>query len=333
MTFSVVIPVYNVAPYLRECLGSVCTAAARVAPAASVEMICVDDGSTDGSAEILDAFAEESARSSALTVRVFHRENRGVSAARNFALEVMTGERFLFVDSDDLVRESLFQDLLFVLDEAPDCELVGFGLSLFSHETPAPMWREPSVLSPRVIEVGDRIPDLFATFSAYRLAYRRDVFGDLRFPPYARGEDLVYVASAVGRAQSCRYFDREEYGYRDRPGSAVHVDFDAKEAHQAVAFHKEMFCVLAASGKSLEPGRWSLRLDQWLFRLPIIIARHLADPAWREVWQFWRESLCEAERMPFVRGGRAYALKVIRWIEMPILVTVVCRLALRLMRT
>ena len=91
MKFSIVIPVYNVAPYLRECLDSVLAQTFT-----DWEAICVDDGSTDGSGEILNEYAVKDKR-----FRVFHQANAGVSAARNAALDVVKREYVCFVDADD----------------------------------------------------------------------------------------------------------------------------------------------------------------------------------------------------------------------------------------
>lgn len=114
MKLSVVIPVYNAAPYLRECLDSVLAAARTVTADGSaesaVELVCVDDGSTDGSGGILDGYASDGSR--AVACRVFHQANAGVSAARNRALEAATGEWIAFVDADDTVSPDWFAQLL-----------------------------------------------------------------------------------------------------------------------------------------------------------------------------------------------------------------------------
>lgn len=89
--FSIIIPVYNVAPYLRECLDSL-----LAQTFADWEAVCVDDGSTDGGGAILDEYAARDAR-----FRVFHQSNAGVSAARNKGLDAAKGEWIWFVDADD----------------------------------------------------------------------------------------------------------------------------------------------------------------------------------------------------------------------------------------
>lgn len=93
--FSIIVPVYNVAPYLRECMESVL---AQAFP--DWEAICVDDGSTDESGDILDEYAAKDRR-----FRVFHQPNAGVSAARNKGLDHASGEWISFIDSDDSVPD------------------------------------------------------------------------------------------------------------------------------------------------------------------------------------------------------------------------------------
>ena len=96
---SVIIPIYNVAPYLRECLDSV-----LAQTFADWEAICVDDGSTDESGAILDEYAARDSR-----FRIIHQKNAGVSAARNAALKKAQGEYIAFVDADDAVVSSWLQ--------------------------------------------------------------------------------------------------------------------------------------------------------------------------------------------------------------------------------
>lgn len=99
---SVVIPVYNTAPYLRTCLNSVCEQSYT-----DLQIILVDDGSKDKSGEICDEFREKDDR-----VLVIHQENQGVSAARNHALQFVKGEWVSFIDSDDWLEKDMYESLL-----------------------------------------------------------------------------------------------------------------------------------------------------------------------------------------------------------------------------
>ena len=116
--FSIIIPVYNVAPYLRECLDSVLAQTFT-----DWEAICVDDGSTDGSGAILDEYAAKDSR-----FRVFHQSNAGVSAARNRGLDEAKGEWIWFVDSDDKIKPYALERFF---GYEPKADIVFFSMELF----------------------------------------------------------------------------------------------------------------------------------------------------------------------------------------------------------
>lgn len=99
---SVIIPVYNTNQYLSRCMESILGQSYQ-----DFELLLIDDGSTDGCSEICDAYAERDSR-----IRVIHKENGGVSSARNVGIQVATGEWVLFVDSDDLLPSCALEVLL-----------------------------------------------------------------------------------------------------------------------------------------------------------------------------------------------------------------------------
>lgn len=99
---SVIIPVYNTEEYIKRCLNSVLKQSYK-----QLEVLCVDDGSTDNSGKILDEFATMDNR-----VKVFHITNSGSAFARNVALEYATGEYIGFIDSDDYIEENMYEILI-----------------------------------------------------------------------------------------------------------------------------------------------------------------------------------------------------------------------------
>ena len=101
-TVSVIVPVYNIAAELPRCVESVLAQTWD-----ALEVILVDDGSTDGSGSLCDSFARQDAR-----VRVIHQKNAGVSAARNAGVSRATGEYLAFVDSDDYVEPELYEKMV-----------------------------------------------------------------------------------------------------------------------------------------------------------------------------------------------------------------------------
>ena len=112
---SVIIPVYNAAGFLPRCLDSLCGQTYS-----NLEMICVDDGSTDNSAAILDAYAAKDDR-----IKVIHQENAGVSAARNVGLAVASGDFVTFVDADDWLEPDAYEKVIAHMEEGVD--MVCFG--------------------------------------------------------------------------------------------------------------------------------------------------------------------------------------------------------------
>ena len=98
---SVIIPVYNVGKYLRKCLDSVINQTLK-----DIEIICVNDGSTDNSGKILDEYAAKDKR-----IKVIHQENQGLGAARNVGIDLAKGEYIGFVDSDDWISTGFYEKL------------------------------------------------------------------------------------------------------------------------------------------------------------------------------------------------------------------------------
>lgn len=116
MTVSIIVPVYNVAPYLRDCLDSLLAQRFE-----DFEVLLVDDGSTDGSGPLCDELAEKDSR-----VVVLHQKNGGVCSARNRGLEEARGEFLVFVDADDLVTEDYLEHLM-----ESDADMVVTGVRKF----------------------------------------------------------------------------------------------------------------------------------------------------------------------------------------------------------
>lgn len=129
---SIIVPVYNVAPYLRQCMDSLVGQTYR-----NIEIICVDDGSTDGSGEMLDQYAESDAR-----ISVFHIENAGVSSARNKALLYASGKYVMYVDGDDWIDVCTCEKAAFKAEEcAADLVMWPYIREFPGHSAPKNIFR------------------------------------------------------------------------------------------------------------------------------------------------------------------------------------------------
>jgi glycosyltransferase involved in cell wall biosynthesis len=111
---SVIVPVYNMENYLQKCLSSIATQTHK-----DLEIILINDGSTDGSSKICDDYAAKEER-----IKVIHKSNGGVASARNAGLKICTGEYIAFVDSDDWIEPTMYSELLDVCLKH-DCDYAG----------------------------------------------------------------------------------------------------------------------------------------------------------------------------------------------------------------
>ena len=113
---SVIVPVYNVAPYLEQCLDSIVNQTYR-----HLEIILVDDGSTDDSGAICDRYAEGDSR-----IQVVHQKNKGLSGARNSGLDIASGEYVIFIDSDDYIWGGTIEGYITLFSQYADLDISPF---------------------------------------------------------------------------------------------------------------------------------------------------------------------------------------------------------------
>ena len=217
MRFSIVIPVYNVKPYLCECLDSI-----LAQTNADWEAIFVDDGSVDGSGEVLDSYARRDAR-----IRVVHQKNGGVSRARNAALDVAVGEWIVFVDGDDALVPWALQTLDDAIESAGGIDLLRYSEQEVCHMNESLPLREGSVV-PCAIDfrsvsgAREGYRRIGAGLLAWNCCYRRTVIRSLRFKPYQNGEDGLFAIEAFLRASKGARIPSTLYRYRiEREGSAI----------------------------------------------------------------------------------------------------------------
>lgn len=195
---SIIIPVYNVAPYLRECLDSL-----LAQTFADWEAVCVDDGSADASGKILDEYADKDAR-----IRVVHQTNRGVSAARNAALDMVKGEWIGFLDADDTIAVDWFERLM---SHAHD------GVDIVHSDA----WFTFGGFASK----GDGTYRTFLRdgWSVLNLVRR----AALAFVRYREGlrfkEDVVFFAELASKTDKIAWVEEKGYHYRHHDGSAIAI--------------------------------------------------------------------------------------------------------------
>lgn len=237
--FSIIVPVYNVEDYLERCVDSLLLQESR-----NYEIILVDDGSADGSGRICDEYAGKDGR-----VRVFHRQNGGPSAARNYGITKARGKYILFADSDDTVSERLCAVLEQVFARFPESDMAAFGaLEMNGEETEglqSSFSEEPTVWSGHdyVLECY-RNRNLNAVVWMY--AYRRDFLtgNGLYFREGIFHEDVDFIPRALLKADRIASIPDQLYCYRVREGSISTRKNKEKNIRDLFAVLEEQ-CILA----------------------------------------------------------------------------------------
>lgn len=207
---SIIIPVYNSARYLTESIASV-----QASTFKDLELILVDDGSTDGSGTICDALAEEDAR-----IRVIHQPNGGVSSARNKGLESAEGSFVAFVDSDDRVDPQMYEKLLAAA--LPDYDIAFCDMLLRYHD--CDVAQETFALgSDRIQTVGNLLLSGIGGGPCHMIV-RRSLVGPLRFPVHIHsGEDLWFTLRLFSSTRAITKVEEPLYIYnQENSGSITH---------------------------------------------------------------------------------------------------------------
>lgn len=207
---SVIVPIYNTKEYLISCLDSILS---QTYPA--LQVILVDDGSTDGSGGICDEYAQKDPR-----VQVIHQKNRGVSAARNAGLEAATGDWIGWVDSDDWIEADMVSVLLekAISVQADICVCGRF------EELPSRTlrfgWSREQLLDGKAA-MKALLQERYMDNALYDKLWRRELFQHIRFPEGATYEDLAVVWRLFERAKRVHCLPQPKYHYRHRAWSIV----------------------------------------------------------------------------------------------------------------
>ncbi len=256
MKFSIIIPVYNVAPYLRACLDSV-----LAQTYADWEAICVDDGSTDGSGAILDEYAAKDAR-----FKVVHQKNAGVSVARNNGMSLSRGDVFCFVDGDDFVADDLLEEVarLFA-KERPDLVRIHYrcyqGLGTVDN-------REDC--SCQVLDGRDAIDEwavqtLPEKGFAWVVFVRRERVKECFAEGVCFAEDMLFVMGVVACCSRVVQSQFRGYFYRYLPDSATRKMLSSEERFRFFTKFKDVAEAYRGHGGRLSWAAW-FNLASWILR-------------------------------------------------------------------
>ena len=225
---SVVVPAFNVESRINRCIASIVGQTYTC-----IEVIIVDDGSTDATPSLCDSWAQRDAR-----VRVIHQQNRGLSIARNVGIDASRGDYLAFVDSDDYVEAAYIARLLDVLLGAhadlsmcaPVCEASGGGPSVMRKNAPV----YPGICSGS--SCCGYLTKSWAYVVAWNKLYRRSLWDGLRYPAGKRNEDEFIAHLLFVRARMVAATDEALYHYVDNPQGIMSQPYSLANLDRSEAF-------------------------------------------------------------------------------------------------
>ncbi len=219
MKISVIIPVYNAENYLEECLNSV-----LLQPYKNLEILLINDGSTDSSYEICQRYAETDQR-----IKLYSQENQGVSVARNLGIEKATGDFIHFVDSDDYISPNMYTDLMEYIHT--------YQLDIICCKvTRDPLFTKPSSLEFIVRNGFDATTHglLGNDIGPCDKIVKRSLLEGIKFPIHRKFEDVATTFKFYHRANKVGYLNTPYYYYRLNYNSATQTSFNSKQRYDYI---------------------------------------------------------------------------------------------------
>lgn len=206
---SIIVPVYKVEPWLRECMDSLVNQTLK-----EIEIICVDDGSPDNCGKILDEYVEKDKR-----VKVIHQKNSGVQKARNAGLDVATGEYIAFVDPDDYLERNAYE-ISYNYAKKDNVDILNFKARIFKDGKDNHV-NKLNLSDSKVLSCEDYIKKSYKAWVWDNL-FKYDIIqkDKIRFVPGIRpADDTCFTYMALGRAERIKSIPAKFYNFRTRPGS------------------------------------------------------------------------------------------------------------------
>jgi len=207
---SIIVPVYNVEEYITECIDSILSQTYK-----DCELILVDDGSSDNSGKICDEYALKDNR-----IKVIHKENGGLSSARNAGIDVAKGEYITFIDSDDvLLNNDIYDKIIKVFNNDNSIDIVQYDVIHKWKSTEEYKRKYPfkTYCNKQDILEGYLTENIHV--SCCDKVFKTEIFKNIRFPLGQISEDIAIIPQIVENTNKLQVSEIGYYGYRFREGS------------------------------------------------------------------------------------------------------------------
>jgi len=249
-TLSIIVPIYNVEAYLRQCIDSILNQSYT-----DFELILVDDGSPDNCGEICDAYALQDNR-----IIVIHKKNGGLSSARNAGIEIARGKYLSFVDSDDFVSFDFYKSNIdfLLLNSHIDMAILQYCRYYNEQESMVFLNQKRELTSK--IDIVDFMMSMKYVGSAWVNIYKKEVFYNLRYPVGKIYEDGYILPDIVERVNNVYVSDIGVYFYRVRKESIMGAVKSIKNWCDILDTHVKQldYCYAIDDNKKLFLGKFKV---------------------------------------------------------------------------
>ncbi|MBQ9731993.1 MAG: glycosyltransferase [Alphaproteobacteria bacterium] len=242
---SVIIPIYNVEQYLPQCLDSIINQTYK-----DIEIICINDGSTDNSCKILKQYTQKDCR-----IKIIKQKNQGASVARNKGLDMATGEYICFIDSDDYVHPQML-NIIIKHAEHHNVDFVQYRHKEIRKNDEKFSFINEDNICGKIINnpmmVSFKKQQFSNTFGPVAKLFKRTLIGNTRFIPHLQFEDYPFIYEILSKRPKSLYLDAFLYFYRILPVSLCHTKSDPQQIKDYHTGINHIFNIYKDSTFSLE---------------------------------------------------------------------------------
>lgn len=240
---SVIVPSYNVAPYLQRCVDSLIGQTYS-----DLEIILVDDGSTDDTGILCDRIAEGDSR-----IKVIHKENGGLSDARNAGIDIATGEFYSFIDGDDFIEPDTYEVMMKEMND-PQVSIVagGFIVTDVQGNTRISMSPERQYLTKEEAFMDLLGGKNYITQSSCNKLFRSSLFEKIRYKKGILNEDMEILPRLLDVSNDVVLLNKAVYHYIKKPGSITTADY-SMERYRAIEVERDIYLLCKNKYPKLQP--------------------------------------------------------------------------------
>lgn len=223
MKISVIVPVYNVENYLTRCVDSILSQTYK-----NIEILLIDDGSTDASGDICNKYCREDSR-----VSVVHQRNGGLASARNAGIDISTGEYLTFIDSDDYVSSYYIENLVNAIKKFNADLSISMFINVVDGDEYKALEGSNDLLNAQIEDSHMCLEDMLyqrgIETSAPGKLYRKELIKDLRFPSGKLYEDIMFTTKMILRSHKIVRIENVDYFYYQRNNSIQYQKFNERK--------------------------------------------------------------------------------------------------------